>query len=129
MLSGVNQGRVGFYSTKSGSCPQLKVYSWGDNHFAFSYHRIVELHSSRNVCSGSGQATKISTALVVYVSTSGAPASTQSQLLGLLKFLETAIQSCDWGLALFYTHQIMRVLTRLDVDPVAVSSVGGLLGN
>ena len=71
MLSGVNQGRVGFYSTKSGSCPQLKVYSWGDNHFAFSYHRIVELHSSRNVCSGSGQATKISTALVVYISTCG----------------------------------------------------------
>ena len=75
------------------------------------------------------KASQISTALVVYVSNASAPALAQVQLLGLLKFLEIVIQSCDWGLALFYTNQIIRVLTRLDVDPVSFSSVSGLLGN
>ena len=75
------------------------------------------------------KASQISTALVVYVSTAGTPASGQAQLLGLLKFLELAIQSCDWGLALFYANQIIRILTRLDVDPVSLSSASGLLGN
>ena len=87
------------------------------------------LQLSRILFPAAAKAINISAALVVYTSTCGAQASEQAQLLGLLQFLQQAIQSSNWGLVSFYCNQILHILNRLDVDPVAVSSISGPLGN
>ena len=126
MLSGVNQGRVGFYSTKSGSCPQLKVYSWAITILLFLLIGLLSCTLPGTFVPVVAKPLKFRRLSSFIFRHAGAPASEQAQLLVLLQFLQQAIQSSNWGLVSFYCNQI---LNRLGLALVAVSSVSGLLGN